>query len=249
MKAAIIIPARYASSRFPGKPLAMIAGQSLVERVYRRAAQCRAADAVYVATDDARIFEHVTSFDGNVVHTGEATTGTDRVAMALDEIERLDDVRFDQIINVQGDEPLVEIDSLERMIRTLQAEPVDIVTLACPLASEEEFRSPDVVKVVTDGSGNALYFSRSPIPSAFGPEARRHVGLYGFQASVLRKFAALKPSPLERNERLEQLRALENGYTIRVLETTAPHLGVDRPEDVARVEDELSRVHSETTEQ
>ena len=118
MKAAIIIPARYASSRFPGKPLAMIAGQSLVERVYRRAAQCRAADAVYVATDDPRIFEHVASFDGNVVHTGEATTGTDRVAMALDEIERLDDVRFDQIINVQGDEPLVEIDSLERMIRT-----------------------------------------------------------------------------------------------------------------------------------
>jgi 3-deoxy-manno-octulosonate cytidylyltransferase (CMP-KDO synthetase) len=232
MNAAIVIPARWASTRFPGKPLAMIAGVSLIQRVYQRAVLCKRAAAVYVATDDDRIADHVASFGGRVVRPlGDFATGTDRIAAALD----LLDGRFDQIVNVQGDEPLIDIGSVDEVVDVLQTTGVDMATLACALEPDER-DARDVVKVVTALDGYALYFSRAPLAGA-----QRHVGLYGYQTPVLRRLASLPPSPLERAESLEQLRALQNGLKIRVVQTTKAHLGVDRPEDIARVEIELAK--------
>ena len=210
----------------------MIAGVSLIRRVYERALRCRRASHVYVATDDDRIADHVAAFDGRVVRPrGEFATGTDRIAAALD----LLDGAFDQIVNVQGDEPLIDTASVDQVIDVLQTTGVDIATLACALEPEES-SARDVVKVVTALNGDALYFSRAPLAGG-----QRHVGLYGYQTSVLRRLAALPPSPLERAESLEQLRALQNGFKIRVVQTTKAHLGVDRPEDIARVESELAK--------
>ena len=211
----------------------MIAGVSLIQRVYERAARSGRAGAVFVATDDDRIADHVKSFGGRFVRPeGEFQSGTDRIAASLD----LLGVEFDQIVNVQGDEPLIDIDSVDRIIDMLQSTGVDMATLATPIESDEERQSRDVVKVVTKLDGHALYFSRAPLAGA-----RRHVGIYGYQTGVLRALAALPPSPLEREESLEQLRALQNGFTISVVQTTKAHLGVDRPEDVARVEYELAK--------
>jgi 3-deoxy-manno-octulosonate cytidylyltransferase (CMP-KDO synthetase) len=209
----------------------MIAGVSLIQRVYERAKQSRRASSIYVATDDDRIEQHVKSFGGNVVRPqGEFATGTDRIAAAIPLIG--DSV--DHIINVQGDEPLIDMDSVDEVIAILKAEDIDMATLACPIESAEEHGSRDVVKVVCDLRGNALYFSRAPMAGAM-----RHIGLYGYRASALARLASLPQSPLEKAESLEQLRALQNGMRIRVLQTAKPHLGVDRPEDVARVEKEL----------
>jgi 3-deoxy-manno-octulosonate cytidylyltransferase (CMP-KDO synthetase) len=238
MRAVIVIPARWGSTRFPGKPLVAIAGVSLIQRVYERAMKATRADAVYVATDDDRIVGHVLEFGGRVVRPeGEFATGTDRIAAAL----AVMDEPFAQVVNVQGDEPLIDPASVDRVVEVLQATGVDMATLACPLESDDEYHSRDVVKVVTDLTGDALYFSRSAIPHGSRDVARRHVGLYGYQADVLQRLSSLAPSPLERAESLEQLRALQNGLKIRVLETSKPHLGVDRPEDVARVESELAK--------
>ena len=233
MKSVIVIPARWASSRFPGKPLAMIAGVSLIQRVYERASRSKRANAIFVATDDDRIAGHIASFGGRVVRPeGDFQSGTDRIAAALD---LLGDA-YDQVMNVQGDEPLIDVSAIDAVIEVLQTTGVDMATLAAPIESDEEWQSRDVVKVVTALSGDALYFSRAPLAGA-----QRHVGIYGYQTGVLRALAALAPSPLERAESLEQLRALQNGLKIRVVQTTRPHLGVDRPEDVARVEHELAR--------
>ena len=232
MKAVIVIPARWASTRFPGKPLAMIAGVSLIERVYQRAGRAKRANAVFVATDDQRIADHVAAFGGQVVQPkGEFQTGTDRIAASL----ALLGEEFDRVVNVQGDEPLIDAEAIDRIVDALEGS--DMATLACPIESEEELRSRDVVKVVSALDGTALYFSRAPLPGA-----ERHVGLYGYQTRVLRALAKLEPSPLERAESLEQLRALQNGFKIRVLHTAKPHLGVDRPEDVLRVEKELANM-------
>ena len=243
MNAVIVIPARYASTRFPGKPLADIDGKTLIRRVYERSVTSERARAAYVATDDARILDHVRSFGGRVVSTREDhQSGTDRIEEALGAIESAEGWTCDQIVNVQGDEPLIDIGSVDRLIQVLQSEPaVDVATLACPMRSDEEFRDRDVVKVVTDLVGNALYFSRAPIPHDGAALARRHIGVYGYQSRVLRAFPGLAPSPLEQQEKLEQLRLLQNGFRIRVLETDKPHLGVDRPSDVERVVDELRK--------
>lgn len=239
MKAVIVIPARWASTRFPGKPLAMIAGTSLIQRVHERALGSRNAAAVVVATDDDRIAAHVDSFGGRVVRPeGHFHTGTDRIAAALP----LLDSSFDQIINVQGDEPLIDVSAVDRIIERLQTSSCDLATLACPIVSDEDYHSRDIVKVVLDGAGNALYFSRSPIPYGGPHGALRHIGLYGYQTSVLKALAGLPPSSLEQAESLEQLRALQNGFKIAVLQTAAAHLGVDRPEDVERVEHELAKL-------
>lgn len=246
MGALIVIPARWASTRFPGKPLVKIAGRTLIERVYSRACRSIHAQACYVATDDERIAEHVRQFGGKVIITGEAESGTDRIAAALDAIERELRQRFEVVVNVQGDEPLIDVQSVDRIIRTLLESDADIVTLACPISSDEEFRNPDVVKVVISEGRDALYFSRAPIPHGAPGLARRHVGIYGYRAGALRAFTRMLPTDLERAERLEQLRGLQNGLTIRVLETNAPHLGVDRPEDVERVEAELAHAPGES---
>lgn len=240
--ALIAIPARYASTRFPGKPLVSIAGKTLIQRVVERAGESRLATAVYVATDDSRIHDHVVSFGGKAVMTAsELRTGTDRLAAALGEIERREEMSIAHVVNLQGDEPLIDIAAVDRIIQTLRSEPIDAVTLCCPIRTAEEFSDRHVVKVVMDRQANALYFSRSPIPFDAIAQARKHVGVYGFQTSTLRAFARLEPTPLEQAESLEQLRLLQNGFTIRVLETGQPQIGVDSPEDVARVEDALAR--------
>jgi len=243
MNAVIVIPARYASTRFPGKPLADIAGRSLIRRVYERASTSSVTTQVWVATDDARILEHVRDFGGHVVWTrDDHESGTDRIAEALGRIEQTTGTAFDQVVNVQGDEPLIDMESVDSVIRLLQDEPdVDVATLCCPLRSVDEFRSRDVVKVVRDLRGNALYFSRAPIPHDSPELARRHVGLYAYQRHALLAFPDLSQSPLEREEKLEQLRLLQNGFRIRVLDTDKPHSGVDRPEDVERIVHELSQ--------
>jgi 3-deoxy-manno-octulosonate cytidylyltransferase (CMP-KDO synthetase) len=231
MKAVIVIPARWASTRFPGKPLAMIAGVSLIRRVVERASLARRASKVFVATDDPRIADHVRSFGGNVVlPAGEFQSGTDRIAASLDLLGE----EFDAVINVQGDEPLIDADSIDSVVDALKN--ADMATLSCGIENEEELRSRDIVKVVTALDGTALYFSRAPLAGA-----ERHIGLYGYRTQVLRALARLAPSPLERAESLEQLRALQNGFKIQVLHTRKPHLGVDRPEDVLRVEQELAK--------
>ncbi len=239
----IVIPARYGSTRFPGKPLVPIAGVSLIRRVYERAAGSRRAEAVYVATDDDRIFGHVAEFGGRIVKPeGEFSTGTDRIAAALPIIEAIEKQAFDVVVNVQGDEPLIDIALVDELIDRLAASDAAIATLVCPLTSDEEFHARDVVKVVLDGASEAVYFSRAAIGSR--EAALRHIGVYAYRRSALERFVALPPSRLEAAESLEQLRALEHGLKIVVLQTTSPHLGVDRPEDVARVESELARLHA-----
>ena len=243
MNAVIVIPARYASTRFPGKPLALIRGKSLLQRVHERAMTSRRASAVFVATDDERIENHAREIRAKVVRTSpDLPTGTDRIAAALPAIERASETKFDIIINVQGDEPLIDAGSVDRMIEALERDDSDVVTLSCPLQSESEFEARDVVKVVMSASGFALYFSRSPIPHGGPSIARRHIGVYGYRKETLAAFSGLEQSSLERVESLEQLRLLENGFRIRVLESSAPHLGVDRPEDVQRIEHELDRL-------
>ncbi len=212
----------------------MIAGVSLIQRVYERAAQSRRSSAVFVATDDDRIAAHVTGFGGRTVRPdGDFSTGTDRIAASLP----LLGARYDQIINVQGDEPLIDMASVDAVMDALNDHDIDVATLACPIESAEEHGSRDIVKVVCDLEQNALYFSRAPLAGAM-----RHIGLYGYQSSALTAIASLPQSPLERAESLEQLRALQNGFKIKVLQTNKPHLGVDRPEDVLRVERELERM-------
>jgi 3-deoxy-manno-octulosonate cytidylyltransferase (CMP-KDO synthetase) len=238
MKAVIVIPARWSSSRFPGKPLAMIAGVSLIQRVYERAARSERADSVYVATDDDRIAAHVEQFGGRVVRPeGVFATGTDRIAASL----ALFDASYEFVVNVQGDEPLIDVRSIDAVIAALE-DGAQMATLACPIESDDEYMSRDVVKVVTDLENNALYFSRAPIPYGSRVIARRHIGLYGYESRVLRALSEAEPSPLEVAESLEQLRALQNGFKIKVLHTDKPHLGVDRPEDVLRVESEIAKL-------
>jgi len=209
----------------------MIAGTSLIQRVVERAKLARRANAIFVATDDKRIADHVAAFGGKVVQPqGDFHSGTDRIAASLDLLGE----EFDAVINVQGDEPLIDAASIDAVAEALSG--ADMATLACPIESEEERQSPHIVKVVTALDGTALYFSRAPLAGA-----RRHIGLYGYRTRVLRALAKLEPSPLERAESLEQLRALQNGFKIQVLHTRTPHLGIDRPEDVLRVEQELAK--------
>lgn len=239
MGAVIVIPARYGSTRFPGKPLATIAGVSLIQRVYERAIASRRADAVWIATDDERIAEHIRGFGGRVVMPpGDFVSGTDRIAAALAAIEGT----YELVVNVQGDEPLIDIGNVDELIALMASTDAEMGTLACPLASEEEFLSRDVVKVVTDCNGLALYFSRAPLGSRV--TAMRHIGVYAYRIGALQALTTFPPSPLELAESLEQLRALQQGFRIAVLPTSQPHHGVDRPEDVARVESELARLHS-----
>lgn len=251
---AIIVPARYGSSRFPGKPLAPIAGRPLIEWVYLRAQQVRGAKRLVVATDDDRIAEAVLGFGGEAVTTsGEYETGTDRVAA----VARTLDV--DVVVNLQGDEPVFEPSTVESMVDRLASRPdLDMVTACHPITDGRELNDPNVVKVVMDRGLRALYFSRSPIPhgalgGVSGEEtpgvarpgeaaAYRHVGVYAFRKDVLLKFSGLPRTALEKSERLEQLRALENGMRIGLVVTAKPTLGVDVPEDVKKVEKELSKI-------
>lgn len=242
MRTTVIIPARYASSRFPGKPLADLCGKPMVQWVYERSARCALVDEVIVATDDVRIAAAVRNFGGKVVMTrADHATGTDRLA------EVAHDLATDLVVNVQGDEPLIEPAMIEAAVGPLSDdERIVMGTLQTPLASLEEYRNPNVVKVVTDRQGFALYFSRAPIPYprdlvdqletcwADLPVAK-HVGLYAYRRSFLLEYASLQETPLEKYEKLEQLRVLEHGFRIRVAQTSMTSLGVDTPQDLDRV--------------
>jgi 3-deoxy-manno-octulosonate cytidylyltransferase (CMP-KDO synthetase) len=232
-----VIPARFHSTRLPGKILADIAGRPMIEHVYRRAAAASSVHAVIVATDDERIANAVRAFGGAALMTrADHVSGTDRIAEVISQLP------CRAIVNLQGDEPLIEPETIDAAVAPLLADPaVEMSTLSRPFASREEFNSPHVVKVVTDSSGNALYFSRSPIPysrDAHGgipPGARAHVGLYVYRRDTLLKLAALPAAALEREESLEQLRALAHGIRIRVVDTRHVAAGVDTPEDLERV--------------
>src|SRR6202034_771291 len=236
MKSVIVIPARYGSTRFPGKSLARIQGRPMIQWVWEAASRSRLTQQVIIATDDDRIADTAAKFGADVVMTKKShRSGTDRMAEVADKISA------QLYVNVQGDEPLLSPGAVDDLIRGMMESPrVPIGTLAHRIESEAEWRSPEVVKVVCNRHHEALYFSRSPLPfqRTFDKNARllRHVGIYAFRARALETFVSLKPSPLEIAESLEQLRALEYGLTIQVIETKYRCLGVDTPADLARVE-------------
>ena len=240
-----IIPARYESSRFPGKPLAPILGKPMFRHVYERASSCPLLAKVALATDDRRIFEAAEAAGVPVVMTrADHASGTDRVLEAADILGVPDDA---VVVNIQGDEPCLDPDMLSQLLCPFEDPSVRAATLCSELAVDDA-HSPDRVKVVRDLYGRALYFSRAPIPFArdgVPPGGASgymlHIGLYAFRMETLRTFAALPPSPLERRERLEQLRLLENGIPIHVVETEHTCHGVDRPEDIHHVTDILER--------
>jgi 3-deoxy-manno-octulosonate cytidylyltransferase (CMP-KDO synthetase) len=247
LHAIAIIPARYASSRFPGKALATIAGRTMIDHVYERASRARSLAEVWVATDDARIRNAVISFGGRVVMTRpDHPSGTDRIAEAAQSL------KADVVVNVQGDEPLLDPEEIDAVIEPFRADPELVMTTAAtPIRDPRDVLDPNVVKVVLDGRGDALYFSRLPVPYHRSGETGhhlRHLGLYAYRREFLFTYAALPPTPLERAEALEQLRALENGYRIRVVMTEHVSLGVDTPADLERARAMLERADAPGTE-
>ena len=233
------IPARYASSRLPGKPLLRLAGRPMIEHVYRRVSLARGLARVVVLTDDERIAEAVEGFGGEWEMTPAAcASGTDRIAHAARAW------KAGAVVNVQGDEPLIDPEAISALARHLAEHPEDPVVTLAAAAEPEEVDDPHAVKVVLDRAGYALYFSRSAIPyrrQAGGARPLKHLGLYGYQRAALLRLAELPPTPLETSESLEQLRALENGIRIRVLEVERGSPGVDTREDLERVERLLAR--------
>jgi 3-deoxy-manno-octulosonate cytidylyltransferase (CMP-KDO synthetase) len=236
-----VIPARYASSRFPGKALVSIAGKTMLQHVWERASQARYLTSLVVATDDERIRSAAEAFGARVVMTrADHLSGTDRVAEAASVSNA------DLVVNIQGDEPMLDPDAIDAaVLGLLEQDDVPMGTLKKRIERAEEITDPNVVKIVTDRAGDAIYFSRSPIPflRETGPqEATRqapvyfkHLGLYVYRRNFLLEYSDLPVGPLERAERLEQLRAIENGFKIRVVETEHESLGVDTPEDWERV--------------
>ncbi len=247
IQTAVIIPARYASTRFPGKPLALIKNRSMIERVFERCVQAEKIDIVMVATDDNKIFSHVHEFGGEAVMTSpDAASGSDRIFEAIQHPELLN---AEIIINVQGDEPFIPPSLIDELVIFLLQNPdIPVVTAVCPLPMHE-LTNPNVVKVVTRKQHEkyfALYFSRSPIPYqrdslayddlAAHPIYWQHIGLYGYRRSALVAFHELPKGELEKLESLEQLRMLEAGWQIGIIRTNYSGLGVDTPEDIARAE-------------
>lgn len=238
-----IIPSRYASTRFPGKPLVMISGKSMVERVYLQAKSCKALDRVIVATDDNRIFDHVSDFGGDVILTSSNhNTGTDRLAEVISRLEEQGEV-FDIAINIQGDEPFIQPSQIEKVIDVFQTPDAEISTLVKAIENPADIFNPNVVKVVVGNKGKALYFSRSPIPFQRGVESPswhekgtffKHIGIYGYRTKTLMELVKLEPSPLELAESLEQLRWLYNEYNIYTQQTDIETIGIDTPDDLSK---------------
>ncbi len=241
-----VIPARYASTRFPGKPLIVIQGKSLLQRTYENAQQA-SLDELIVATDDQRIYDHVKGFGGNVMMTSpDHLTGSDRVAQVL--LANPEWMQAAVIINIQGDEPCIEPSSLDAIAQALISDPSSSVSTAVsPLRTEAEAESSSVVKCILDRKNHALYFSRTLIPSnkkhAYNPATTyyRHIGIYAFRPAFLLEFGKLPPTPLQLEEDLEQLKILEHGYRIKVAVLEHISIGVDTPEDIKQVEQWLSK--------
>jgi 3-deoxy-manno-octulosonate cytidylyltransferase (CMP-KDO synthetase) len=260
MSAIVIIPARYASTRFPGKPLALLKGMPVIQHVYQQAQNSRLADDVVVATDSQMIFEKILSFGGKAVMTrGDHASGTDRIAEVANSMD------YDIIVNVQGDEPLIKPEMIDDVISILDDPRASMGTLVVRIKDQREIFDPNVVKVVFNRDGFAFYFSRAPIPyhreqfsakvqKCGNAEARdvltfelpdfsasellmfKHIGIYSYRRDVLARLSELPGSHLENIEKLEQLRALEHGFAIKIKETVHETFGVDTPEDLERIE-------------
>ena len=241
MKALCIIPARYASTRLPCKPLKDICGKPMICRVYERAKLARSVDEVIVATDDERILRAVEFNHGRAMMTrADHKTGTDRLAEVA---EKFTDV--DIIVNVQGDEPLIESSLIDELIAQFDDENLQMATVAVDLDDEDEMKNPNNVKVVIDKKNNALYFSRSliPYPRNVGKsKVFKHIGIYAYRRNFLLEYSKMPSTPLEESESLEQLRALENGYKIRVIKSDCKFIGVDTEEDLKRVNEIWSKI-------
>ena len=270
MATLVVIPARYGSTRFPGKPLAALDGKPMIQHVYEGARGAQGIDEVVVATDDERIIRAVAAFGGTAVMTSSTCrSGSERAA----EVARTRQASV--VINVQGDEPLVHPDMLSPLASFLsQHQAVPMASLMTKLSRPEDVANPNIVKVVVDRDGFALYFSRAPIPHWRDSELRgtghgargtgnqnapppaprpppqhfKHLGIYGYQRHFLLQFPSLEPTPLEQAEQLEQLRALEHGYRIKLLETVHDTIGVDTPEDLKRVEQLLAKARQVTSD-
>lgn len=245
MKFVGIIPARYASSRFPGKPLAILGGKMVIERVYMQVKE--ALKDVYVATDDERIYKAVKSFHGNVIMTNNKhKSGTDRICEAIDKIGE----KYDVVINIQGDEPFIQASQIKTVIDCFDDSQTQIATLGKRFGKIEDVQNPNSPKIVLDNNNYAMYFSRSPIPFIRGKETKewlanfpflKHIGLYAYKTEVLKEISKLQQSPLEIAESLEQLRWLQNGYKIKVGITDIETIGIDTPEDLQKAEIFLTR--------
>lgn len=267
MKVLGVIPARYASTRFEGKPLVEIKGKTMIQRVYEQVQKAKNLAKVVVATDDERIFNHVQAFGGEVMMTSTAhQSGTDRCAEVIDKINtdliinslgiknepilfdkitpKRKKITFDAVVNIQGDEPFIDPSQIDKLVEILGNTEGGIATLAKRMDSQEAIHNPNIVKVVFSEKGKALYFSRSPIPFLRSVKIEdwhktshfyKHIGLYAYSTSILRDIAKLPPSPLERIESLEQLRWLENGYSISVGITDLETIGIDTPNDLEKV--------------
>ena len=241
MNTIVIIPARLASQRLPNKVLLDLAGKPMIQRVYEQAVQAKAIAAVYIATDNAEIQRVCSTFTDRVLMTrDDHPSGTDRLAEVASSLEA------DVIINVQGDEPFISPALIDQLAEAMNESEVPMASAAFRIRSVADFTDPALVKVVTDGQQNALYFSRSPVPFPRQLDVQRlenlpddvraygHLGIYAYRREFLLKYAALAPTYLEQTERLEQLRVLENGYTIRIIEASQPSLGIDTPDDLRK---------------
>lgn len=234
MKIGCVIPARFGSTRLPGKPLADIAGKPMIQRVYERVTNAKKPEVFIVATDDQRVYDAVQSFGGTVVMTdANHSTGTDRLAEVAQQYTDLD-----VIINVQGDEPMIDANLIDQLAELFESDDVlQMATVATPLL-EEEYDEPSAVKVILNKRNDAMYFSRSLIPYPrhdFVNTPLKHIGIYAYRRQFLLDYAKMEPTAAEQTESLEQLRALENGFAIRVITTDKRFVGVDTPEDLARV--------------
>lgn len=245
MKILGVIPSRFASSRFPGKPLIDLAGKSMIQRVYEGAKKCDLFDELLVATDDERIFNHVLEFGGKAVMTSSKhQSGTDRCGEV---VKLFPD--FDVVVNIQGDEPLVEAEQLRQLISAFENEQTEIATLGILVQNQQELFNPNRIKVVLNAHNQAIYFSRNPIP--FGAQMLqefwmknypyvRHIGLYAYRTKILQELVNLEPTNLEKQESLEQLRWMYYGYNIQVVMTEIETPNIDSPEDVAAILDLLT---------
>lgn len=240
MKILGIIPARYASTRFPGKPLVDIAGKSMIQRVYEQAKKCIHLSEVIVATDDDRIFEHVDDFGGKAIMTSSNhQSGTDRCAEVAEKYPE-----YDVIINIQGDEPYIDPEQITKLISCFNDAGTQIATLIKKVSTNEELHNTNSPKVIINKSSEAIYFSRSPLPHIRGQEPQnwlqhftyfKHIGIYGYRADILQQITKLPVSSLEKAESLEQLRWMENGYKIKVAETELETYAIDTPEDLEKL--------------
>lgn len=245
MRVVGIIPARYASKRFPGKPLVDIAGKTMIQRVYEQSK--KSIDAVFVATDDKRIQKAVLDFGGEVIMTSKKhTSGTDRIAEAIDLINENNPEPYDVIVNIQGDEPFIYPEQIDSVIKCFKKKRTQIATLAKHILNSEDIFNENKPKLTLNSKKEAINFSRSPIPFFRGKKRNewvtahkyyKHIGLYAYRLDVLKEITQLKPSSLELAESLEQLRWLENGYKIVVEETEFESIGIDTPKDLKRIYD------------